>query len=57
MSVAVFGFIFTQMEEPGYVISVAAILGLRWQEVQLTKRSRDRQLQLIYNSNPQLELN
>ncbi|PMB26032.1 hypothetical protein [Fischerella thermalis] len=57
MSVAVFGFIFTQMEEPGYVISVAAILGLRWQEVQLTKQSRDRQLQLIYNSNPQLELN
>ncbi|MBD2200212.1 MULTISPECIES: hypothetical protein [Calothrix] len=35
LSVASFGLIFTQMEEPGYVISVAAIIGLRWQEVQI----------------------
>ncbi|MEM7555692.1 MAG: hypothetical protein AAF378_16645 [Cyanobacteria bacterium P01_A01_bin.84] len=37
LSVVIFGFIFTQMEEPGYVISVAAIIGLRWQEEQRSK--------------------
>jgi hypothetical protein len=37
VSVGAFGLIFTQMEEPGYVISVAAIIGLRWQEVQMAK--------------------
>jgi hypothetical protein len=35
LSVGAFGLIFTQMEEPGYVISVAAIIGLRWQEAQI----------------------
>jgi hypothetical protein len=35
LSVASFGLIFTQMEEPGYVISVATIIGLRWQEAQM----------------------
>lgn len=35
LSVGIFGLIFTQMEEPGYVISVAAIIGLRWQEFQI----------------------
>ncbi|NEU76742.1 hypothetical protein PI95_030600 [Hassallia byssoidea VB512170] len=39
LSVAIFGCIFTQMEEPGYVIPVAAIIGLRWQEEQMSKRS------------------
>jgi hypothetical protein len=35
LSVASFGLIFTQMEEPGYVISVATIIGLKWQEAQM----------------------
>ncbi|MBD2359404.1 hypothetical protein H6G41_33320 [Tolypothrix sp. FACHB-123] len=26
------GLIFTLMEEPGYMLSVATLLGLRWQE-------------------------
>ena len=33
----VFGLIFTQMEEPGYTIYVATIIGLRWQERQCQK--------------------
>ena len=32
LSVAGFGLIFTQMEEPGYMFYVAATLGLRWHE-------------------------
>lgn len=35
LSVLVIGFIFTQMEEPGYMISLAMILGLVWQEQRL----------------------
>ncbi|PSB59250.1 hypothetical protein [Chamaesiphon polymorphus] len=32
LSVAGFGFIFTQMEEPGYMYFVATLIGLRWHE-------------------------
>jgi len=32
------GFIFTQMEEPGFMLSIAFILGLAWQERQLKKQ-------------------
>jgi hypothetical protein len=32
LSVAGFGFIFTQMEEPGYMFYTAAIIGMRWHE-------------------------
>jgi hypothetical protein len=32
LSVAGFGFIFTQMEEPGYMFYTAALIGLRWHE-------------------------
>ncbi|MGB7440877.1 MAG: hypothetical protein WA919_07405 [Coleofasciculaceae cyanobacterium] len=32
-----FGLIFTQMEEPGYMLYVASIIGLRWQEHQCKK--------------------
>ncbi|MEO0537411.1 MAG: hypothetical protein AAF215_26580 [Cyanobacteria bacterium P01_A01_bin.123] len=37
LTVVVFGFIFSQMEEPGYMLSIAAIIGLRWQEDRLAK--------------------
>lgn len=32
LSVFVFGLIFSQMEEPGYMLTVACLVGLRWQE-------------------------
>lgn len=35
LSVFVMGWIFTQMEEPGYTLSIAYILGLSWQEKRL----------------------
>lgn len=35
LSIVVMGFIFTQVEEPGYMISIAMILGLAWQEKRL----------------------
>ena len=34
LSTACFGFILTQMEEPGHMLTVACLLSLRWQEVQ-----------------------
>ncbi|ARV58404.1 hypothetical protein BZZ01_06915 [Nostocales cyanobacterium HT-58-2] len=40
LTVLVFGFIFTQMEEPGYMLSVASLIGLRWQEQRLAKVAR-----------------
>ena len=42
LSVLIFGLIFTQMEEPGYMLSVASLIGLRWQEIQVEKRERSR---------------
>ncbi len=35
LSVCAHGFIFTQMQEPGYLLSVAAFIALRWQEKQV----------------------
>jgi hypothetical protein len=35
LSIGVIGFIFTQMEEPGYMISMAILIGLKWQEKRL----------------------
>ncbi|MEY2833598.1 MAG: hypothetical protein RLZZ574_2857 [Cyanobacteriota bacterium] len=35
LSVLVLGFIFTQMEEPGYMVSIALLLGLAWHERRL----------------------
>ncbi|MFO5493307.1 MAG: hypothetical protein ACLBM6_12370, partial [Cuspidothrix sp.] len=42
LAVLVFGFIFTQMEEPGFMLSIALILGLAWQERQLKKQKQHR---------------
>ena len=39
LSVAGFGFIYTQMEEPGYMYYVATLIGLRWHEKRLTNIS------------------
>lgn len=38
LTVFVFGLIFSQMEEPGYMLFVAMVIGLRWQEYQVRKR-------------------
>lgn len=32
LSTAVFGFILTQMEEPGHMLTIMCLLGIRWQE-------------------------
>lgn len=34
LNVLIFGLIFSQMEEPGYMVYVAIIIGIRWQEYQ-----------------------
>jgi hypothetical protein len=38
LNVFVLGFIFTQMEEPGYMIFIAFILGVSWQEQRLQQQ-------------------
>ena len=48
-SILVLGFIFTQMEEPGYMISVAMLLGLAWQEKRLKTNMRNSHLKLGSN--------
>ena len=48
-SILVLGFIFTQMEEPGYMVSVAMLLGLAWQEKQIKSNNRELRLQLKTN--------
>lgn len=40
LTVLVFGLIFSQMEEPGYMLTIAAIIGLQYQEKFLKKASR-----------------
>lgn len=39
LNVLVNGFIFTQMEEPGYMLSVASLIGLQWHEKRSIVRS------------------
>jgi hypothetical protein len=39
LAIFVLGFIFTQMEEPGFMLSIALILGLSWQERRLKKQT------------------
>lgn len=41
LTVFVFGLIFSQMEEPGYMLSIAAIVSLRWQEIQIEKHKKN----------------
>lgn len=42
-NVIVNGFVFTLLEEPGFMLTVAVLIGLQWQERQL-KRQREQQL-------------
>jgi hypothetical protein len=41
LAVLVLGFIFTQLEEPGFMLSIAFMLGLPWQERQLRKQAKN----------------
>jgi len=41
ITVMVTGFIFTQLEEPGYMITVTALIGLRWNELKLMNSSQE----------------
>ncbi|WP_017658849.1 hypothetical protein [Baaleninema simplex] len=43
-SVFIFGLIFSQMEEPGYMLFVAIMVALRWQETENKKVKRQRDL-------------
>ncbi len=45
LNVLVCGLIFTQMEEPAYVLYVATLIGLRWQEDQKEKHEKALQLE------------
>jgi hypothetical protein len=56
LSLPIFGLIFTQMEEPGYVIPLAALIALRWQEQQMSKRVSYLPHKLYADSNHSLEL-
>lgn len=40
LSTACFGLIITQMEEPGQTLTIAVLLGLRWQEAQQRKQKK-----------------
>ena len=42
LNVVVIGLILTQMEEPAYMLTVASLIGMRWQERQVEKRERSR---------------
>ncbi|GAA6615446.1 hypothetical protein [Scytonema sp. NUACC26] len=42
LTVMIYGFIFTQMEEPGYMLSIASLIGLAWQERRITRAVRQR---------------
>ena len=44
LSIFVMGFIFTQMEEPGYMLSIAMILGLAWQEKRIKRLEKEQML-------------
>lgn len=41
LTVLVHGFIFTQMEEPGYMLLIASLIGLQWQEHQIKVNNMD----------------
>jgi hypothetical protein len=40
LTVAICGFIFTQMEEPAYMIYIASLIGLRWQQHQISNKMK-----------------
>jgi hypothetical protein len=47
LTVLIFGLIFSQMEEPGYMVYIAIIIGIRWQEYQAKAWRKKRQLESV----------
>lgn len=56
LSTAIFGFIFTQMEEPGYMLYTAALIGLRWHEQRIEKFQKEVKAYAIAASDTHLHL-
>lgn len=50
LNIVVNGFIFTLMEEPGFMLSVAALIGLQWQERQVRRMQHYQTLSAISQS-------
>lgn len=44
LTVLCFGVVFTQMEEPGYMLSIACLLGLQWHEQRLSQDRKPNKL-------------
>ena len=57
LNVIVNGFIFSQMEEPGYMIVVAGLIALQWQQKHITKVLTQRSVYINTGINPSLETN
>ena len=57
LNVIVNGLIFSQMEEPGYMIVVAGLIALQWQQKQITKTLKQRSAYINTGINPYLETN
>ncbi|BAZ65652.1 hypothetical protein NIES4106_03920 [Fischerella sp. NIES-4106] len=55
LTVLIYGFIFTQLEEPGYMLSMAMLIGMRWHELQILKYSRLYNAQLGTEADRQLK--
>ncbi len=51
LTIFVYGLIFTQLQEPGYMLSMAALIGLRWHELQINKLSQSIELNDIRYAN------
>ncbi len=52
LNVVVNGFIFSQMEEPGYMIVVAGLIALQWQHRQITRTLKQRSAYINPGVNP-----
>lgn len=50
LTVFCFGTVFTQMEEPGYMLSIACLLGLQWQEYMINKENTSGSQKLRYST-------
>ncbi|MDF5715936.1 MAG: hypothetical protein PUP93_19135 [Rhizonema sp. NSF051] len=56
LTMFVYGWIITQMEEPGQSLTVAILIGLQWHQRQIAQQARQRALQLNVDTNEFIEL-
>jgi hypothetical protein len=45
LTILVFGFVLTQIEEPGYMLFVTSLIGMRWQESKVAEEEREERYQ------------